>query len=739
MNGGYRDQSRTADAIVAAWGRIGSAWGKHAERNAAIALGLLTAFWLLDLHVPTFNQIAPFDNTAYIRSGYRLAADGVLGMISWGPLVAVLHALVYVIVQESPNWFVWTAVGGRLCIYALVCTGVYQCTRSLSPAPARHAALVIGLTWPVAASFFAVWNQSDYLFVAMSALALSRLLAYLSDRSTRHLVWGSTIVGMAALTRPDGLVLLVSFAALSFATCAKDAGAFLPRGAWKLLGAAVAPATLIVAGYLVLYGTVTGTWETGVMSRTYQAFEHGHGVVFREQYPTGNTGIEGTGDFRELFGTRADNRGSVFRAIVGNPGAFLERLVHSVVQLPEQVAVAYGGPLTVAFLFLASRGALSLWRARQRWTLVVLLGWHLHLTSYFLTFWSFRYVRFTFVALTLLAGLGASAMASNWRDWRERTTVAVVIGGLVAWLLWDGEGRMWADPGAGTAGVTLVLLAAMALFVPTLTPRFQRRRDGKLLRLLAGLSMVSVVAVAAGRSPADHLPLRAGVSAQERAVAAAAAVLPPGTPIASFGFKLQAAARRPHRMLGDELMVKTVSASALEEWQARSDAGAIYLDPFMRKRYGSWFSYLRDRLESDPQWVPVFSEAASHTWLFSHRSLLQARGVWRTNEPVVRSDFDVFILDQYLVFTKEGCNADDMERPFFVHAVPVDRMQLPEWARKRGILHLDFDFDKYGYRIDGRCVAIRRLPAYELDNVRMGQYIPGERRFWQGRIDVGGG
>ena len=103
MSGEYRSQAEDAGTIVAVWRRLGSAWSLHPERNTAIVLGLLTTFWLLELLIPTFEQIAPHDDTAYIRSGHWLVADGALRVYVWGPLLSALYGLAYVVVQESVN------------------------------------------------------------------------------------------------------------------------------------------------------------------------------------------------------------------------------------------------------------------------------------------------------------------------------------------------------------------------------------------------------------------------------------------------------------------------------------------------------------------------------------------------------------------------------------------------------------------------------------------------------------
>ena len=718
--------------------RLGAAWNAAPDRNGAILLCALAAFWSLDQVVPTFDQIGHHDDMAYIRSGHWLMAHGDLRVLAWGPLLSLVYGLAYALVQESPNWFVLTAAGGRLGILALFCGGVYLCARTLGLRGPGYAALVIGLTWPIATSFFGVWNSGDILFIALSALALSQLLEYVDRSSSRHLVWGSVCVGFAALTRPDGFILCVSFVALAYATYARGRRALVPSGWPRAMLAAVLPAVLLVGGYVVLRAAVTGSWSTGTMFRTYTAFEQGYGVIFSERYRgiAGPAMALGYDDVRALFGTRQDNDSSVFRAIISNPPAFLERVAQSLLQLPERIFRIFGKPLTVVLLFLAGRGALSLWRTRERWTLVVLLGWHLHMLSYFLTFWRPGYIRFAFVALALLGGIGATAIARGWQDRRERAAVAVVVGGLVAWLAWDGAGSMWGDPAAKIFPVTVVLLLALGLFLPTLAPACRRRRDGKLLSLLAGAAMVSAVAVAAGRSPASHFPLRVGESPEERAVAAAAAIVPPGIPIAGQGGRLQAAARRPSYAAG--AMMSTVSsAAAFEQWLAGSTAGAIYLNPFLRRVFKPGnFNLLLEHLQRHPNWLPVFSEPAAHIHLFVRDTVLQVRDVWRSHEPALRSEFDVYVLDGLLVFVKKDCSDEDASRRFLLFVYPTDVTVLPERQRvhRRTTRH----FDGQVMRVDDRCVVATTLPTYEIDAVLTGQYKPSVIRYWQDRIEFRG-
>ena len=739
---------------AAAWHRLGATLGAHGERNVAIVLGVATAVWLLDVLVPTFGQIPQWDETGYMRSGWRLVDEGALRDLAWGPFISFVYGLAYLAFQESPNWFVWTAAGGRLATYVLFCLGMYLCSRTLSDEPARspaagsaarHAALVIGLTWPLAASFFAGWNSSDFLFIALSALALSRLLAWLSDRSLRHLLWGSVLVGLAGLTRPDGLILLATFVVMAFATAAREGRTLRPPGWRKLLAASLLPGVLVIGGYQTVYGTATGGWGTGVMARTYTAFEQGHGVIFRERYPHQVTMVAGYDDVRASFGTRADNGASVLRAIARNPVAFAERLAYGVADMPLKFTRAFGGPLTVVLLFLAARGAVLLWRSTERWKLVVMVGWHFHVLSYFVTFWRPGYVRFAFVALALLAGHGAVAIVRNWRDWRETVPAALVLLGTAGWLWWDAEGTLWSDPGVRISHVGLALGLGMALWLPTLAVRRRLRPHGTLPGLLAALVAVSAVAAAAGRSPTDLLSPRVGLSPEEGAVAAATRDVPPGVHIATAGARVPTAARRPVRDVGG-LMRMPVSRSGFDRWERTTDAGAVYLHPWLHLRYGEWFEFLLATFRNDPTWVTAFSDPAAHTWLFVRRPLLDVEDVWNSQVPALRSDFDVFVLDRLLVYVKHGapstrtsmrCEREGGAKRFFVHVAPVDTSLLPAGRRTAS---MNFRFERNGFQAaDGRCVAMRALPGYEIDYIETGQYIPGDRRLWEGRIEFDDG
>ena len=102
---------------------------------------------------------------------------------------------------------------------------------------------------------------------------------------------------------------------------------------------------------------------------------------------------------------------------------------------------------------------------------------------------------------------------------------------------------------------------------------------------------------------------------------------------------------------------------------------------------------------------------------------------------VVRSDFDVYLDDDNrLVYVKDECDEADVRQTFFLHLVPADHADLPDHRQQYNFDSLDFDFGDYGTLDDGRCIARRPLPGYDIAIVRTGQYVRGEGEIWQVRF-----
>ena len=104
--------------------------------------------------------------------------------------------------------------------------------------------------------------------------------------------------------------------------------------------------------------------------------------------------------------------------------------------------------------------------------------------------------------------------------------------------------------------------------------------------------------------------------------------------------------------------------------------------------------------------------------------------------PAIRSDFDVYLAGNRLVYVKEPCGPEDVEAGFYLHVVPADPDDLPGSLRRHGQDNLDFRFDDRGLTFDGVCVAGVPLPEYGIAEIRTGQGRGGLYP-WGGEIRLG--
>ena len=92
--------------------------------------------------------------------------------------------------------------------------------------------------------------------------------------------------------------------------------------------------------------------------------------------------------------------------------------------------------------------------------------------------------------------------------------------------------------------------------------------------------------------------------------------------------------------------------------------------------------------------------------------------------PAVSGDFDVYHIENRLLYVREWCAPADTATRFFLHLEPVEVQDLPEHRRQDGFDNLDFTFDQYGDRFGALCLAAVPLPEYGIADFRTGPYAP---------------
>ena len=110
---------------------------------------------------------------------------------------------------------------------------------------------------------------------------------------------------------------------------------------------------------------------------------------------------------------------------------------------------------------------------------------------------------------------------------------------------------------------------------------------------------------------------------------------------------------------------------------------------------------------------------------------------WLTggSTPIIRSDWDIYLVGNSLIYVKEQCGPEDAEPTFFLHLDPVETNDLPIHRKQYGFDNLDFAFRNHRFIEGTVCVARRELPDYSIAAIRTGQFT-GEDQIWKGSFDV---
>ena len=90
-------------------------------------------------------------------------------------------------------------------------------------------------------------------------------------------------------------------------------------------------------------------------------------------------------------------------------------------------------------------------------------------------------------------------------------------------------------------------------------------------------------------------------------------------------------------------------------------------------------------------------------------------------QPDTRSNFDLYLQDNQLIYLRESCAAADTAAGFFLYIAPEDPADLPADRRRAGFIHRDFDFARWGGPFDGKCLAAVPLPDFPVAALRTGQ------------------
>ena len=375
---------------------------KDNKNTILILIFLLQVLFMAYRFVPTLRDINLWDEAIYINAGRDLI-NGTLTPFEWNPFVSIFFAVTYLPFRSSPYWMMQSASLARFLMFGLMWLGCILIARRAKYQ--IHPLVLAGILFSVTLLTDILNNPTDALFAAMSGLAFWKLISFYESREEKQLGWTSFFLGLAALSRNDGLILFGVFAVISLFFMRMS-----PRKIQHLLYT-VLPFLGFVLGYFLIYGMATGNFVLGTKERSYIAFEQGQAELYQEN----DSCVQSFSrcailEARRLYGTPQENEYSVFNAVRRNPSAMMDRVVHSLKVLPELIYSAYGKRTAYLLFILAAAGIFELARKRQLLLLGTLLIWTSYLGVYFLTFFREGYLQTPFFVVVALAAVGVSSL-----------------------------------------------------------------------------------------------------------------------------------------------------------------------------------------------------------------------------------------------------------------------------------------------------------------------------------------
>ena len=103
-----------------------------------------------------------------------------------------------------------------------------------------------------------------------------------------------------------------------------------------------------------------------------------------------------------------------------------------------------------------------------------------------------------------------------------------------------------------------------------------------------------------------------------------------------------------------------------------------------------------------------------------------------TNEPVLRTRFDLYVMESWFVLVKDRCTPADVRLPFFVRITPTRESDFDDDRRRQyGYNNTGVRMERDGTFDGDRCWLWRSRPPYGIRRLEIGQYIPGVGRTWR--------
>lgn len=105
------------------------------------------------------------------------------------------------------------------------------------------------------------------------------------------------------------------------------------------------------------------------------------------------------------------------------------------------------------------------------------------------------------------------------------------------------------------------------------------------------------------------------------------------------------------------------------------------------------------------------------------------RSVRSSGPAIVNSNYDVYLDDRILVYTKAQCEPPDSRSHFILYIQPAFNSVLPVHRKSLGFEDIRFNFGIRGVRFDGKCLLAVPLPEYKIAAITVGQVFGSTDKF----------
>lgn len=335
----------------------------HSETLIVLILFIFNVLLIYPKLMPEFSEINPHDGAKYIESGRMLFIWG-LRQLSWGPLVAFIYAPIHLFVWKSLDWFMIEAWVGNFIMFSLIWFSLYYLSRQIKNLISPFILISIMM---VSTFFFPVLeNQSDAVFLALSAFALAKLINYYQHKNIKYLWFSSIFVSLGVLARVE-TILLVGTLLVFGLIIGRKRYSFI-----KIVIACIVPTLAILLLFAAINMLTFGTPNFDIASKSYDSLQWNQSVL------SGGDLNKAYQDSDQLFGSQEENQGSIFRAIIRNPKAILKRISANLVNLPEMYLSIFGRVPGFLLLLFYAWGFYVLIKKKEKLLLIILLTWPLH-------------------------------------------------------------------------------------------------------------------------------------------------------------------------------------------------------------------------------------------------------------------------------------------------------------------------------------------------------------------------